>query len=147
MTANRFCSHSSSPMTSSYTLLTRQRADDYISKHIGTLLTPPLEPGAERLEQLGEFESHVIQIEGEGWKQAAADITLRGLGWVAVTGAGTAQVKISVPNGIGDISKASLDAVRYLGSSSEVHRRQSCSQIEQNKDWKAAERCRTTIVR
>lgn len=77
------------------------RADAYVAKHIGTLLTPPLGPGPKRLEQLGEFESHVVEIEGDGWKQAAADITLRGLGWVAVTGAGTAQVKITVPKGIG----------------------------------------------
>jgi hypothetical protein len=77
------------------------RADDYIAKHIGTLLTPPLEPGPERLEQLGEFESHVVEIEGAGWKEAAADISLCGLGWVAVTGSGTAQVKINVPRGIG----------------------------------------------
>ena len=76
-------------------------ADEYTAKHIGTQLTPPLEPGEERLEQLGEFESHVVEIEGEGWKEAAADITLRGLGWIAVTGAGTAQIKISVPKGIG----------------------------------------------
>ena len=76
------------------------RADDYIAKHIGSELTPPLEPGPERLSQLGEFESHEVDIEGAGWKEAAADITLRGLGWVAVTGPGTAKVKISVPKGI-----------------------------------------------
>lgn len=77
------------------------KADDYIAKHVGNELTPPLEPGAERLSQLGEFESHEVDIEGAGWKEAAADITLRGLGWVAVTGSGSAKVKISVPKGIG----------------------------------------------
>jgi hypothetical protein len=77
------------------------KADDYIAKHVGGELTPPLEPGPERLAQLGEFESHQVDIEGTGWKEAAADISLRGLGWIAVTGAGTAQVKISVPKGIG----------------------------------------------
>jgi hypothetical protein len=85
-------------------------------------LTPPL-GGAERLESLGEFEDHVVDIEGTGWKEAAADITLTGLGWVAVTGAGTATVKISVPKGIGvsvrpplmpfDIWEA---AARYTGT-------------------------------
>lgn len=76
------------------------RADDFVAKHVGGMLTPPLEPGPERMEQLGEFESHVVEIQGAGWKEAAADITLTGLGWVAVTGAGTAQVEIKVPKGI-----------------------------------------------
>lgn len=77
------------------------KADDFISSHVGKLLTPPLEPGQARLEEIGEFEYHEIEVQGEGWKQAAADITLRGLGWVAVTGAGRAKVRIGVPKGIG----------------------------------------------
>ena len=77
------------------------RADDIVQRHVGKMLTPPLEPGPERLDQIGEFEEHVVDIKGVGWKQAAADITLRGLGWIAVTGAGTAQVRIVVPKGIG----------------------------------------------
>ena len=77
------------------------KADDFIAKHVGGMLTPPLSPGPERMEQIGEFESHTVDIEGAGWKEAAADITLRGLGWVGVTGAGKAQVKITVPKGVG----------------------------------------------
>jgi hypothetical protein len=77
------------------------RADEFIAKHVGEVLTPPLAPGPERMEQIGEFEDHIIDIEGSGWKEAAADISLTGLGWIAVTGAGTAKVKISVPKGIG----------------------------------------------
>lgn len=77
------------------------RADEFRRKHAGGMLTPPLEPGESRLEDIGEFESHVVEIDGAGWKEAAADITLTGLGWVAVTGVGPAQVRISVPKGIG----------------------------------------------
>ena len=77
------------------------KADDFVAKHAGEMLTPPLAPGPERMEMIGEFESHTVDIQGAGWKEAAADITLRGLGWVAVTGAGKAQVKISVPKGVG----------------------------------------------
>lgn len=76
------------------------RAAEFIQKHVGELLTPPLAPGPQRLEEMGEFEEHVIDIEGAGWKEAGADIALTGLGWVAVTGAGTAKVKVSVPKGI-----------------------------------------------
>lgn len=77
------------------------KADEFIEKHAGSILTPPLEPGAERMAEIGEFEEHVVEIDGTGWKEAAADITLRGLGWVAVTGAGVAKLRISVPKGIG----------------------------------------------
>lgn len=80
---------------------TSAKADEYVQKHAGQQLTPPLEPGPERIEQIGELEHHDVEIDGAGWKEAAADITLRGLGWVSVTGAGTAQVRISVPKGIG----------------------------------------------
>jgi hypothetical protein len=77
------------------------RADEFVAKHVGGMLTPPLEPGPERMEQIGEFETHVVEIKGAGWKEAAADITLTGLGWVAVTGAGTALVEIRVPKSVG----------------------------------------------
>lgn len=77
------------------------RADEFVAKHAGEILTPPLAPGPERMEQIGTFDSHAIEIEGAGWKEAAADITLTGLGWVAVTGAGRAKIRISVPPGIG----------------------------------------------
>lgn len=77
------------------------KADGFIAKHAGKMLTPPLEPGPERIEQIGEVEHHDIEIDGAGWKEAAADISLRGLGWVAVTGAGTAKVRVTVPKGIG----------------------------------------------
>jgi hypothetical protein len=53
------------------------------------------------MAQLAELDTHIIDIEGAGWKEAAADISLTGLGWVAVTGAGSVKVKISVPKGIG----------------------------------------------
>ena len=77
------------------------KANDVLTKHVGTMLTPPLPPGPQRLEQLGELESHEIDIEGDSWKQASADIALTGLGWISVTGPGVAHVKISVPEGTG----------------------------------------------
>lgn len=97
------------------------KAGDFAVKHVGGILTPPLE--ASRVSELGEFDEHVVDIEGLGWKEAAADISLTGLGWVAVTGAGVAKVKISVPKDIGvsvrpplmpfDIWEA---AAKYTGS-------------------------------
>jgi len=72
------------------------KADYLTEMHSGTMLTPPL----EKREDM-EWEHHDVEINGIGWKEAAADITLRGLGWVAVTGAGKASVRIMVPKGIG----------------------------------------------
>jgi hypothetical protein len=46
------------------------------------MLTPPLEPGLDRLEEIGELEYHEIDVRGEGWKQAAADITYVDLGGI-----------------------------------------------------------------
>ena len=96
------------------------RINDLLKEHVGGMLTPPL--SQERMEQLGDFEEHIIDIEGRGWKEAAADITLTGLGWVSVTGAGTAKVKISVPKGIGVILRPPLmpfdiqdSTARYTG--------------------------------
>jgi hypothetical protein len=101
------------------------KADEFIRKHAGEMLVPPLPPGPERMKQLGEFETHVIDVEGAGWKEAAADITLTGLGWVAVTGAGIATVRISVPKGVGVSLRPPLmpfdiweTTARYTGSRS-----------------------------
>lgn len=76
------------------------KADAFVKKHAGTgLLTPPLGEGSA--ERLGEFRHHDLEIDGAGWKEAAVDISLQGLGWVAVTGAGKAKVRVSLPKGIG----------------------------------------------
>lgn len=99
------------------------KADEFIEKHAGSMLTPPFEPGNQRMAELGEFESHVIEIEGTGWKEAAADLTLTGLGWVAVTGSGSVKVKVTVPKGIGVAVRPPLMpfdiwevAARYTGA-------------------------------
>ncbi len=75
------------------------KAKEFREKHAGALLTPPL--SADRIDEIGEMESHTVEIEGMGWKNAAADIAIRGLGWVSVTGAGPAKLRVSVPKGIG----------------------------------------------
>lgn len=38
-------------------------------------------------------------MTGDSWKQAAADIVIAGLGWVAVTGSGTCRIRVRVPTG------------------------------------------------
>lgn len=99
------------------------RADNFIKNHAGGILTPPCQPGERRMTELGEFESHILEIEGAGWKEAAADLTLAGLGWVAVTGAGSVKVRVTVPKGIGVAVRPPLMpfdmwevAARYTGA-------------------------------
>jgi len=78
------------------------RADAFRQTHAGTtMLSPPLPPGPERLNDIGPFEYHEFDVRGRGWKEAGADVALRGLGWVAVTGSGTARIRVGVPKGVG----------------------------------------------
>ena len=71
------------------------KVDEMLQKHVGGLLAPPA--SYERLAELGAFEEHTFQIEGRGWDEAAVDLVLPGLGWIAVTGAGACTVDIALP--------------------------------------------------
>lgn len=42
------------------------KAREFREKHVGELLTPPLGDG--RIDEIGEMESHALEIEGSGWK-------------------------------------------------------------------------------
>ena len=72
-----------------------EKVSGVLDEHIGSLLSPPA--SAERLAEMGEFERQHFELEGRGWNDAAADIVLPGLGWVAVTGSGDIGVVVEVP--------------------------------------------------
>lgn len=36
-----------------------------------------------------------------GWKVASGDISIRGLGWVSITGVGLAELEVRMPKGVG----------------------------------------------
>mmetsp|Transcript_20230 Transcript_20230/g.42399 ORF Transcript_20230/g.42399 Transcript_20230/m.42399 type:complete len:698 (-) Transcript_20230:3-2096(-) len=82
-----------------------EKSEQLLERQLGKMLTPPLieEDNAdmrmERLEKLGGSEEYIYTIHGKGWKEAAADLTIRGLGWFSVTGAGDAKIKVTVPKG------------------------------------------------
>jgi ribosome biogenesis GTPase A len=71
------------------------KVDDVLLKHAGELLTPP--DSYERLEELGPFDETTYEIKGRGWDEAACDIVLPGLGWVAVTGCGPCTIGVCLP--------------------------------------------------
>ena len=66
-----------------------------LEKHAGGLLAPP--DSHERLLELGPFDETSFEISGRGWDEAACDLVLPGLGWVAVTGCGQCSVSVSLP--------------------------------------------------
>lgn len=73
------------------------RADDFLAAHIGKLIFPPA--SKERFDELGPFVETIVELEGDSWKSAAADIVIPGLGWVTMTGPGLAKLRITTMEG------------------------------------------------
>ena len=71
------------------------KVEDVLEKHAGGMLSPPA--SYERLQELGEFGATKFEISGRGWDEAACDIVLPGLGWVAVTGSGRCAISVELP--------------------------------------------------
>jgi len=72
--------------------------DNFVSKHAGTLLTPPFDP--QRFQDLRPFQDHRFRIRGIGFNHASVDIVISGLGWVSLTGSGLCDLKVSAPKGV-----------------------------------------------
>ena len=73
------------------------RADEFLQKHTGTLITPPF--SEERRSALTPFKQDVFTVEGEGWQRASVDVVIAGLGWVSITGAGACRLRVRTPEG------------------------------------------------
>lgn len=85
------------------------KADDaeaFTKRHVGKMLTPP--STQEGFERLGDWTSKFCTVNGDGWKRSCIDIVLSGLGWVSVTGAGSAQVRVWVPRNVGVFTRDPL---------------------------------------
>jgi ribosome biogenesis GTPase A len=70
---------------------------EWVDRHIGNLLAPPATP--ERLAEIGPMESREFEVWGRGWKTAASDLVIAGLGWVSVTGSGMCRIRVTAPAG------------------------------------------------
>jgi len=84
----------------------REKVDEMLAKHVGGMLTPP--SSLARLEELGEFEEHVVEVSGRGWNEVAVDLVLPGLGWIAVTGSGSCSVGVELPKPVRVVTREPL---------------------------------------
>ena len=84
------------------------KVEQMLEKHVGAMLAPPA--SRERLEEMGAFEETSFDIDGRGWDEAAVDLVLPGLGWVAITGCGQCTVSIELPGGVSALSREPLIA-------------------------------------
>ncbi|KAG8465781.1 hypothetical protein KFE25_005351 [Diacronema lutheri] len=85
-----------------------ERADAVRAQHCGAMLTPPL-GGAERLRALGDLETTDIEVEGVGFRRAAADIAIGGIGWLAVVGDGLIRLRVHAPKGVRVVPREPLN--------------------------------------
>ena len=82
------------------------KVDEVLQKHAGGMLSPPA--SYERLQELGTFDTTTFEIAGRGWDEAACDLVLPGLGWVAVTGSGSCTVSVDLPQPVRAIRREPL---------------------------------------
>jgi ribosome biogenesis GTPase A len=82
------------------------KIEEVLRKHTGGILAPPA--SYERLEELGEFDETIFDLEGRGWDEAACDLVLPGLGWVSVTGCGPCTIGVSLPSPCGAMRREPL---------------------------------------
>eukprot|EP01032_Pedospumella_encystans_P012834 gene12834-14817_t len=73
------------------------KVEDFIQKHVGELVLPPA--SLERYNEIGPYSSQDLEISGDSWKKSSYDIVIAGLGWISVTGPGTAIVRVTTPVG------------------------------------------------
>eukprot|EP00898_Chlorokybus_atmophyticus_P007144 jgi/Chlat1/7430/Chrsp6S07450 len=74
-------------------------AGELLQNHGGSTLQPPI-GDYERLTQLGSWVWRDLQISGDSWKQSTTDISIAGVGWVAVAVAGDATVRVFTYEGV-----------------------------------------------
>mmetsp|Transcript_30234 Transcript_30234/g.55177 ORF Transcript_30234/g.55177 Transcript_30234/m.55177 type:complete len:192 (-) Transcript_30234:134-709(-) len=65
---------------------------------IGTELTPPLQKSI--FEELAPWRNETFEVVGRGWDEACCDVVLPGVGFISVTGSGSAKFAVHVPEGV-----------------------------------------------
>jgi len=79
----------------------------FVRSHVGALLSPPFDEA--RLDDLGATSDVAISVDGrDGLGQAALDVNLSGLGWVAVSASGPVNLRVRAPESVLVTTRAPL---------------------------------------
>ena len=68
----------------------------------------------------------MVEIDGRGFEGAAADVTLAGLGWLAVYGSGRCSLRVSALPGVAVATRGRSCPSRTAAHDGEVHRAGAC---------------------
>ena len=82
-----------------YTTNGAKNGDEIYTKHAGTKLTPPL-GGEEGALRLGRWGSRKVSVYGDSWTESTRDISIAGVGWVAVACVGNADFRVWTHEGV-----------------------------------------------
>ena len=82
-----------------YTTNGAKNGDEIYAKHAGTKLTPPL-GGEEGALRLGRWGSRKVSVYGDSWSESTRDISIAGVGWVAIACVGNADFKVWTHEGV-----------------------------------------------
>ena len=76
-----------------YTTNGEKNADAIFAKHAGIKLTPPL-GGDDGVKRLGRWGSRKVSVYGDSWTESTRDISIAGVGWVAIACVGNADLRV-----------------------------------------------------
>jgi len=82
-----------------YTTNGAKNGDEIYAKHAGTKLTPPL-GGEEGASRLGRWGSRKVSVYGDSWTESTRDISIAGVGWVAIACVGNADFRVWTHEGV-----------------------------------------------
>eukprot|EP00794_Sanderia_malayensis_P005455 gene5455-6137_t len=106
-----------------------EKATSVLEKHFGDHILKIPFGDEERQALFPALQPHSYEIKGTGWDTSCADLSVAGIGWMALTAGKGSQIKVQLhtPNGIGQhlrtnclmphsVTKRGKRGVRHLGN-------------------------------
>ena len=85
---------------------TGKDADAFLEKHGGSKMTPPI--GELRMQNFGKWGYRTLNVYGEEWQASTRDISIAGLGWIAVGCNGNASFRVWTHEGVQVVTREAL---------------------------------------
>lgn len=85
---------------------TGKDADALLEKHGGSKMTPPI--GELRMKNFGKWGYRTLNVYGEEWQASTRDISIAGLGWIAVGCNGNASFRVWTHEGVQVVTREAL---------------------------------------